>query len=77
MYLQIGDERQWLRQQRRSMELAAGRRPAPPATADARWRTAAEFRNNFGEVVRKAAGRAVSLMRSSLAGLGNLRPGAA
>ena len=76
MYLQTGDEGQWLQQQQRSMEIEAGRRLAADSTASGSRRDTAKAISredpgaSLGDAVRIAAGRVMRLLRSSLSGSG-------
>ncbi len=76
MYLQTGDECQWLLQQRRSMRAEVASHLATISTTSKRARAAGKamtdegFGTLPGDVVRIAADRVVCLLRSRMAGLG-------
>jgi hypothetical protein len=83
MYLQTGDECQWLMQQRRSMEAEVASHLATTSTASKSRRAAGkvtideDFDTPNGDAVHTAVDRIVCLLQSRLAGLGFRRGGAA
>ncbi len=77
MYLQAGDEGHWLKQQRRSMEAEAANRLATTSSPSRSRRAPGmatidrNFRAALGDAGQAAVGRALCLLRSSLASSGS------
>ncbi len=79
MYLQTGDEHQWLTQQRRSMETEAASRlattesPGESRRTKEKIATHEDFGTSVGDPARATAGWIGVLLRSSVARIGNRR----